>query len=175
MHITHIDGDQDCMVIGSRNVIRVLHMETRQFSEVEIPVYVYMLAYRQPTVFVVGGSRWPGLKIVDVTTGHTVRHVNMASRFRNIYMDKNFITLSALSHLFSRNIFGVTMLDIEQLLDTGLKDEELWEKRFEYQVGVHNKTKLVSSKHGMLYVLDFWRDSPAGVMKTEIEFSKCSI
>ena len=74
--ITHIEGRDNILVIGSRTLIQMWDWKEEKLIESTnlIKSKVWMLQYVPPYIFVVGGEDWKGFKVININTGQILRH-----------------------------------------------------------------------------------------------------
>ena len=165
--ITHIEGDEQRLVIGSRNGVYLWDMNQMKItpSETSINVKVGMLSYHYPFVFVVGGHHWNGIQVYDIVKGELLRHIHQSIPFHNVHSNGRFLLMSEMMN--HRTPVHVAMNDVKELTGPSIKDEDLWSKTYTYNsasysfssvIAVSNMTKLIVSNRNTLHVFDFWKD-----------------
>ena len=165
--ITHIEGDEKRLVIGSRNGVYLWDMNQMKIipSETSINVKVGMLSFHYPFVFVVGGYHWNGIQVYDIVKGELLRHIHQSIPFHNVHSNGRFLLMS--ERMNHRTPINVAMNDVKELTGPGIKDKDLWSKTYTYNsasysfsslIAVSNMTKLIVSNRNTLHVFDFWKD-----------------
>lgn len=171
--ITHIDidVDQKWAVIGTIESIKLWDMEQfTQGERVVVKTPVRMLSFTFPHVFVIGGEKWPGVQMWDITRSHLIRHVDTDGKhFFHIHHHGRFLTVSEAAHCYKEDDkLEVQIYDASELLDTKTDTNELWKRCEKFLAGqrstnfpimnaVVNQTCLVvSAKH--VNILNFWKD-----------------
>ena len=165
--ITHIEGDEQRLVIGSRNGVYLWDMNKMKVipSETPINVKVWMLSFRYPFVFVVGGNDWNGIQTYDIVKGRLLRHNLPSIPFHNIHCNGRFLVLSEMMN--HRTPINVAIYDTEELIEPSLRNQDLWSNKHIYTsasysfssvVGVSNMTKLIVTNRNTMCVFDFWKD-----------------
>ena len=165
--ITHIEGDEQRLVIGSRDGVYLWDMNQMKVipSETPINVKVWMLSFRYPFVFVVGGDDWNGIQTYDILTGRLLRNIHPSIPFHNIHCNGRFVVLSEMMN--HRTPINVAIYDTEELIEPSLRNQDLWSNKHIYTsasysfssvVGVSNMTKLIVTNRNTMCVFDFWKD-----------------
>ena len=165
--ITHIEGDEQRLVIGSRNGVYLWDMNQMKIipSETSINVKVWMLSFHYPFVFVVGGDNWKGIQVYDILNGKLLRHIHQSVPFHNVHSNGRFLLMS--ERMNHRTPVTVAMNDVKELSGPSIKDEDLWSKKctfnsasysFSSVIAVSNMTKLIVTNRNTLRVSDFWKD-----------------
>ena len=162
--ITHIDGDEERLVIGTRNGLHLWDITKMSLipSEVPVDVYVRMLSFHYPFAFVVGGGRWEGLKMFNMVTGKIERDLSELGSVLYIHSNGRFLVLSVTVR--NSRTARITIFDERELMDQSVNDEDLWVKHHEFHcestmdsiIAVSNMTKLVVTDCYTLKVFDFW-------------------
>ena len=165
--ITHIEGDEQMLVIGSRSGAYLWDTKEMQIvpSETSVNVKVWMLSFHYPFVFVIGGNDWNGMKMFDIVKGKLERHIQNDIPFHNIHSNGRFILLSEMMN--HRTPINVAIYDQNELLVPGLRDDDLWCRIYAYTsagysfssvIAVSNMTKYIVTNRNTLTVYDFWKD-----------------
>ena len=189
--ITHIEGDEDWLVIGSRSVIKLWNMKKMEMAEdhATIKCKVWMLTMDYPHVFVAGGSDWYGVKIYNIKDGKMLRLVNDTVGFHNIQSNGRFLTLAQFSNMYG--LWGwntnpmqqdnnvVVIYDLTELLDPRVQMKDLWSHQQTHSLqswsqlnAVTNTTKMAVTYRRNLTIYDFWKDRDYDV--SELEFDAYS-
>jgi len=165
--ITHIDADGKWMVTGSKKDIRLWDMEHCKLLENTKPVSVkvWMLSFRYPHVYVVGGEDWTGVQVWDMVNCVLIRHfMRDEFSFHNIAAHDNIIILSELNE--NNEVCSVFVHDATELLDKKVDSAKLWKRNFSFPHGsyfeqinaVSNTTSLIVCHKGKISILNFWKD-----------------
>ena len=165
--ITHIEGDEQRLVIGSRNGVYLWDMNQMKviLSETPINVKVWMLSFRFPIVFVLGGDNWNGIQTYDIAKGRLLRHIHPSIPFHNTHCNGRFVVLSEMMN--HRTPINVAIYDTEELIEPSLRNQDLWSNKHIYTtasysfssvVAVSNMTKLIVTNRNTMCVFDFWKD-----------------
>ena len=123
--VTHIDGDDKFLAIGTKFSILLWDIKEMQLVEEssnnDIKVKVSMLAMSYPFVFVVGGYYWTGMKVYDINSGLLVRDYQYNGlSFHNIHSNGIFL-------IISESYRGTFLtLDIQELSNEKLQNKDLW-------------------------------------------------
>ena len=173
--ITHIEGDEERLLIGTRSGVHLWDMNQMKIipSEVPINIPVAMLCFHYPFVFVIGWNWFEnGLKMYNIVTGKLERDLSELGPIHNIHSNGRFLVLSKTSDRVGGyedeerrpKIPCIIILDETELMDFRIKDEDLWVQHFSDNpsqsiMAVSNMTKLVVvSMKSLLTVYDFWKD-----------------
>ena len=172
--ITHIDADGKWAVAGSRRSIKLWDLEKRsQVDSVKpLPVKVWMLAFKYPNVYVVGGEDWNGIQIWNITNGSLLRHIEeTAKAYHNVHIKNRFLTTCEHNETWrqeSEKPLSVVLFDVNQLTDSSYKSTSLWRRNWNYywddlfyrgQVNaVTNSTSLIVAHDSVVTLLNFWKD-----------------
>jgi len=173
--VTHIEGNNDFLTIGTRSGIYLWDVKTMKLVESsigKIKARVWMLTMIYPFVFVVGGADFKGLKVYNLESGKCIRDYQYSDKgFHNVHTNGRFLIISEINMVYAfwnhqgrrdRNVF--LTLDIHELLNEKIPDKDLWvmeqEKTpFHSQINaVSNKTKIFVTNRRKLTVYDCWRD-----------------
>ena len=169
--ITHIDADGKWAVAGSRRSIKLWDLEKRsQVDSVKpLPVKVWMLAFKYPNVYVVGGEDWNGIQIWNITNGSLLRHITETDKgYHSVHIKNRFLTTCENNETW-RQPLSVMLFDVNQLTDSSYKLTSLWRRNWKYyyddqfylgQVNaVTNSTSLIVAHDSVVTLHDFWKDS----------------
>jgi len=173
--ITHIEGNDDFLAIGTRSGIYlwdINKIELVESSINRIKARVWMLTMMYPYVFVVGGADFKGLKVFNLETGKCIRDYQYNEKgFHNVHTNGRFLIISEINMVYAfwnyqgrrdRNVF--LTLDIEELINEKIPDKDLWmmeqdKTPYHSQINaVSNKTKIFVTNRRKLTVFDCWRD-----------------
>jgi len=173
--ITHIEGNDDFLAIGTRSGIYlwdIKKMELVESSINRIKARVWMLTMMYPYVFVVGGADFKGLKVFNLETGKCIRDYQYNEKgFHNVHTNGRFLIISEINMVYAfwnyqgrrdRNVF--LTLDIQELINEKIQDKDLWmmeqdKTPYHSQINaVSNKTKIFVTNRRKLTVFDCWRD-----------------
>jgi len=165
--ITHIEGVDNILVIGSRTVIQMWDWKNQKLvnSTNQIKSKVWMLQYVPPHIFVVGGEDWKGFKVIDINTGKLLRHFKIGDfPFHNVHVNERFIIFCELRPFFGeKDKIEVMIFDMHQLIDEKIEDKDLWHKCYQFipnfsQVNaVSINTKMIVSYRCTATIYDFWK------------------
>jgi len=166
--IEHIDADGKWMVTGSRQGVRLWDMEHCKLLENTRPVrvWVWMLSFQHPHVYVVGGEDSSGVQVWDMVNCVMIRHfMKDEFCFHKIAAHDNIITLSELNDGYE--YCSVVVVDTRELLDKELESEKLWRRNFrsfppgagyDQISAVSNTTCLIVGHKSEISILNFWKD-----------------
>jgi len=186
-HISHIDIDDKWAVVGSNRGIKLWDLDKRSHVSSVEPVCVWRLAFKYPTVFVVGGLEWKGIQIWNVVEDTFTRVIDSGVKaYNNIHLKNRFLTVCECNETWDQDDrvdpLSVVIFDVNQLTDSSFQSNSLWRRHWDYYLidgsvayyseqmnAVTNSTALIVS-HGVLVTMnDFWK---VGVKKSRTFESK---
>eukprot|EP00092_Neocalanus_flemingeri_P015066 GFUD01016273.1.p1 GENE.GFUD01016273.1~~GFUD01016273.1.p1 ORF type:complete len:387 (-),score=69.86 GFUD01016273.1:41-1201(-) len=162
------DADGKWAVMGTRESIKLWDLEEHELVEnvKPIKVKVWMLSFKYPNAFVVGGKDWNGVQIWDMVMCVQVRHILKDEKpYHNIHLNERFLTISEFNRT-NNEACSVAVYDVLELIDTTIDKTNLWNMNSAYSPGgffkqvnaVSNMTSLIVSHTSKISVLNFWKD-----------------